>query len=221
MPCRRQFTPGFIFGKKAIMEEAAWGDKYSRDRADEEQKLGVGMWKVRNTPITNYLHPLYHKEGSFEILLYERLGQAISKREKFRLLDIGVGTGNQWLDFFQLIPEPALRRNFELSVTSFARTGVADEFQRQLVLTEASGLHKHFEPDYFDMVVAHWGAHCQELIGFENAVYLAKSRGEILFAGDDHQVPYGIFGNAGEHHEIISTHDAVKSAGWGIYARKK
>lgn len=141
-------------------------------------------WIVPNstwdTNLDKYaLHGLSRKKLSFRDYLIQKIAQASKERQILRVLDIGMGSGEQWLDFLK-------QYKIEFFGTATLMSRVVPALQERVRLCSAGGLYKRFPKDFFDIIVTHWGAHHQEAEAVENAIHLLKPGGEAIltFSGD-------------------------------------
>jgi len=138
------------------------------------QPIDGTPWPVWETPLKNYAGELSSGHLDFEEYLHKKCSEAEMRGETLRVLDIGMGSGRQWLDFLKT-------HKVEFFGTALAMTTVNPLLRKRTKLCTAAGLHKKFAANFFDVVVTHCGARDQELEAIENAVYVLKKGGEAAF----------------------------------------
>lgn len=111
--------------------------------------------------------------SNFERLLQMKVFRAREATEKLRILDVGVGSGRQWLDFLGKNPE------VDFHATSLSKMPVVDELKDRTVVSLARNIHNKFEAGTFDVIVCHFGAHHHEKGLIECAHHLLKSGGVL------------------------------------------
>jgi len=154
---------------------------------ESEKKAGIKHWDVPYTHLKYYLSRISmgdmdikieepkHPRFNFENHLDAKVEQSGSA---FRLLDIGASTAMQWV-------EPLAKHGgkLELSLTTLADfPEIHAEMRKLMAFCVASELHRHFQPDYFDLIVSR-GVIGQLDYAVAESVLLLKKGGEAMFCG--------------------------------------
>lgn len=188
-PDARSFKPGFIFGKDVIAEERMKSRIHLHwfRRMDLGSALGGKMpWTDWGTALEKYLAspetgaPIFGKENAaicFRDYLAESARIATEKGEVLRILDIGIGSGAQWIDFLH---------DYEAIFhgTAISRGLVRPEIKDRVVRSSAANLFRHFTPGFFDIVVSNRGMHMQPNSAIESAMHVLKPGGELVFSSE-------------------------------------
>ncbi len=212
-----KFRPGYLFGEKVTKAErrisaARKIRKFIKD--EKSSKTGKGTWTFSETPLEHYAN---FGIGPEKLNFKQYLDQKInSKNEKLKVMDVGIGTGAQWLH---------MKEKIELWGSSLSGK-VHPEIKNNVKRATASNLHKHFPANYFDLAVSDFGTHFQEMEAIENILHLLKPGGEAIISGDEISKPeytkpdMKSIKNLEKLTEIIS--DEGREGGfWMIHLRKK
>ncbi len=162
------FHPGYIFNQKPMPKKALEAMLATHRKTDLEH----GWIGYMNTALHYYPTPGTHY--SFEAYLHYKVNEAASKGKKLRVLEIGVGTGNQWVNFWHLH-----KNNLELLPTSLTPIDFPIK-DIPVTVCHAGELHEHFEEGSIDVAVTNMGTHGQEIAAIEEVVHLLKPGGEAL-----------------------------------------
>ena len=124
------------------------------------------------TPIKDYAVRI-----NLSKILKEKI-KRLKPGEKLRVLDVGMGDGSQWGEF---LLDPKIREKIELHATTLKKIGLTPTGLEGRVKTiTAALLHRRFQPNYFDVVVSHYGMHRQEFAGVESVHHILKPGGEAI-----------------------------------------
>ncbi len=176
----KKFQRGYLFPflkEKKTSTERRFTAPMIRIRRKYEKKHIA--WKVSDTPLEKYAEPFPQEFSGY---LNDRLADSRKSMIRHRLLDVGVGTGNQWINFLNKNPD------MEFNGTALAKTMLHPEIKQKIKITTAANLHNHFEPNTFDTIVSHYGTHGQELEALEDIIYLLKPGGEAVVTGISHNL---------------------------------
>ena len=211
---QRVFRPGYIFGAEA-------SSKYSRAwifiRSFDELVLGHRLtWRIHSTPLERYAGPVFTVDDNslhspypnvLEILA-SAASVAAAKGESIRVLDIGVGTGKGInLEFFK-------QHGIAFDCTTLTPGGgMAPEIRKIVKFRQAAGLHRVFPKSSYNFVLTHYGTHGQLCAAVENALFLLKPGGEILFSGEDNEKQFQMVMTHGtpRYGYTIVEHDSITS----------
>ncbi len=173
---------GCIFPKlKQIQPEDMKPDLTHRNRKD---------WDFDNTPLSAYASATFHFPRSrrlvtqtyfnfeeyLEKLILDRKNAGI--KEPLRILDIGMGTGKQWIPFIE-----KHGKDVTFSGTTLLSDNVDPAMEKYTVKCDVLGVPNHFKPNEFDVVVSRHAMYGQELVGVEVALFEAKIGGEVVITG--------------------------------------
>ncbi|GEM_PF-3395624 len=217
----QDFRPGYLFGEQSALpvsrllrdSRQAMGMKLRAFRARDE----TGQWGFFQTPLKMYARSNGFKGMNFHKHLLRKLKEAKRAGVKLRVLDIGVGAGNQWA---QAAQHPSLEL-WGTSLSGVRRSG----FPGKLRVCSAASLHKKFKEGYFDLVVSHKGLHGMERPGVENVVWLLKPGGEAILTSDfftDFPADNSINSKeAARHFKVVDYQSGeLKEGGWLLRLRK-
>ncbi len=185
--------------------------------------LGTGVKHQRrstpaifNTPLEEWID-VPRSVGNLEVYLSHKIKAA---KKPVNILDIGIGSGSQWLDF-------AKKHGFEIGVNfniygnDLGKRHVHPDLRSFVKSCPASKVHKFFEKGSMDFVVSHSGMHGEALAGLENAIHLAKPGGEVIVSAHEFESKDVDFENP--HFEVISKRENEEHPGkiYGLHLRKK
>lgn len=169
-----EYSEGYIFGRSNNRQVLA--RKINEWRAVErEAKWPQEPWAVWNTKLENYAGGFCNGKMDFVQYLEAKIAQAGAGGKTLRVLDVGIGTGDQWVGFLKT-------HSIELHGTALTKNLVHPKLRENVKLCSAAGIHRAFEHCYFDLVVTHYGAHMQEREALENALWVLKKGGEGIFS---------------------------------------
>ena len=194
----KEFNPGYLFPVKDPK-------KVTKELRALTKIENFGRWGIRDTSLETYALPL---PVNFEVFLREEAKKAGESGRLLKVLDVGIGTGKQWVDF--------LNENL-LEWWGTSLTGkVHAALKGRVINTTAALLHKKFQPDSLDVVVSHFGAHGQNEELIENALHVLRPGGQLILVSDGERPkvePHS------KHYQVIgSTVKNIKE--WGIHLRK-
>ena len=132
-------------------------------------------WSAHSTPLERYAQPIDRNDyvptrPNVRTFLLRRTDEARTLGKILRVLDVGVGTGDQWTELIR-------GGNMEFHATSLTSVGIRVGIMKHTTTCTAAGLYKNFPPDYFDVVVAHYGTHHTQKSGLENMLWVARPGG--------------------------------------------
>lgn len=185
---QRAFRPGYIFGAEANNKcRRILVFLSSLDELVLSQRLA---WRIHSTPLERYAGPVFavgdnSLRGPYpnvKEIIADAAQVAAAKGETIRVLDIGVGTGKGLnLEFFK-------QHGIAFDCTTLTPgVGMAPEIRKIVKFRQAAGLHRGFSPSSYNFVLSHYGVHSQLCAAVENALFLLKPGGEILFSGQDNE----------------------------------
>ncbi len=159
-----------------------------------EDALGLrSLNYVLDTPLSRYTHDggiasgpnrkANERRMNFEKYLESKCQDAVAKGGRLKLLDVGIGTGVQWVEFLARHPE------IDFFGTACSRGELQEGIRTRVVSCAARDLHDHFSPGFFDLVVTHYGMNCELYEGFENAHHLLRVGGEAVLSGWNYNLP--------------------------------
>ncbi len=140
-------------------------------------------WLIWNTPLKKYTYmpgqnmPMCGRPD-FRDLLEEKKTIMRAYGEVLRALDLGIGSGAQWL-------EDLRDDGISLSGTTLNAKNIHPELNREIIVCDAGSLHKHFPKSSFHVVVSHYGSHLQEIEALWNGLHVLKVGGEMVMSGDN------------------------------------
>ncbi|MEK6924482.1 MAG: class I SAM-dependent methyltransferase [Candidatus Micrarchaeota archaeon] len=169
--CRRELiVTGSIFGISSRTEKRESREKIAKCRQKENETGLPKTYSFYRTPLEDY----FKTRGmrfNFKQSLHAKAHAAAKRGETLRVLDVGVGTGEQWLQFLKDHP------NIELSATSLTRNGLHPDIAPRTKITTAATLSHHYPEKHFDVVISHFGMHGQEQTGAEQMLHVLKPGG--------------------------------------------
>ncbi|MFA5930164.1 MAG: hypothetical protein WC861_04745 [Candidatus Micrarchaeia archaeon] len=174
------YIRGYLFGKSLPRLKTSLGKL--KEYVKYEESFGHETWFVRNTTLSSYA-AIQRKskqssaQTSFKDYLLEKL-RALGDGATLKILDIGGCDFTQWKEMSE-------HPNLELRGTSLTSNSVHPSMRHLVRVCGAHELHKLFPKNHFDIIVAHYSCYFQEMEAVENALYLAKPGGEIIFSGED------------------------------------
>lgn len=163
------FQPGYIYGFEKIRGETAASRKILAAELNAKKLLvahGYSRWGAYDTPLKKY-----SLAADFEKYLTIQANRARKEGRKIRVLDVGIGSGRQWVEFMKLHGNVV-----ELHATGLDEVpinGLPVNFKR----VTADLLHRKFQEGYFDVVVAYFGIHGQGHAAIENILHLLTPGG--------------------------------------------
>lgn len=162
------FVRGFIFGSRA--ERGPTFQDLKPIAALDRRKKKPNGW---NTAVGKYAELIYSPK-----VLESKILDVIARDGK--ILDVGLGSGIQWLDFCEKHGLDIQKVN--LSATSLTDTfhPILKEYGKDVVISDAASLHERFDAGSFDLILSNGSLSRQELSGIENIAHLVKSGGEAI-----------------------------------------
>ncbi len=217
----RQFSRGYLFGQPSLTD-LAHARQETRKNAHYEEKHGMMThWTAHSTPLERYTQPMYEGDHvptrpNFRAFLLRRAEESQTLGRLLRVLDVGVGTGDQWLGLLRT-------GKIDFHATSLTAVGMRIDIMKYTVTCTAAGLHRKFPPDYFDLVVAHYGTHYTQKSGLENILWVAKPGGSILVTGEGNMPPIASPENFGLFYRILNsdTYKAERKEDCWFYMLRK
>lgn len=196
-----------------------------RQNVRSERKVvreeGEVRWIKINTPLSNYTYGYFESlpNGRFDTYLLEKIKE---KRKSgstipIKVLDIGIGMGNQWIDFLNS-HNLKLGRDIEIHGSGFTRSAAHPVLKNNVKACTADNIHKKFKRNYYNVVVSHYGLHQQQEAGIEDALHVLKPGGDLILSGEL-SMPQVNSREGLKHYEIKHTNDTI--FGWGMHLRKK
>jgi len=178
LPGSRARDGRFVFGKLHTAAEAVGKIREWRVHEKEEGWPDGQPWSVWDTKLHAYAGGLLQGQLNFEEYLVRKIAEAAVNGEILRVLDVGMGSGDQWVGFLKM-------HKVEFFGTALTMGHVNPALRERVRLCTAASLHKKFAANSFDVVVTHYGAHYQELEAIENAIYVLKNGGEAVLVFQD------------------------------------
>lgn len=211
----KMFKRGFIFSELAAQRRAKINPVLIGHIREEQtaSRNGKTKWDVINTPLSDYTWDGLNID--FEKRLLEKIQNRTSSTP-LRVLDIGIGTGKQWVKFLEA-NGLTLGREIELHGTALTKQTVHPLIRKQVRLATANNVHRKFPADHFDVVVSSFGMHFQEKEGLEDALHVVKPNGEVIVVGPGNRLPQLQENNP--HYALLDF--AKKESRWGYLIRKK
>jgi SAM-dependent methyltransferase len=221
---RSSFRPGFLFPEFAnISQERLRRIRFQKHDAHRSQRKelkydgsGEAPWVQWDTKLKNYtVHGSVSDDTrNFEMTSYleDKADQASVNGQTLQVLDIGIGSGNQWIDFLQKHP-------IDLHGTALSLRHVnpllSGKVKRSLVIN----LHSHFKPGSFDVIVSHFGMHQQEKEALEQIIHLLKPGGEAIVQGELGDNPVSDSHSA--YYKILYAKQSTITGAWRYHIIKK
>jgi len=239
-PAKSQFQPGKAIGARAVPTIFHNGGILGKTRRNfqrivvflqslDELVLGQRLtWRINSTPLEQYAGPtfavkdisLHSHYPNVKEILADAAGVAAAKGESIRVLDIGVGTGKGInLEFFR-------QHGIAFDCTTLTPGGgMAREIRKIVKFRQAAGIHRAFPPSSYNFVISHYGTHGQLCAAVENALFLLKPGGEILFSGQDNEKQFQMVMTCGNSHYTVLEYDFAnadqKHHHWFLWLQKK
>ncbi len=215
---------GYLFPKIVEGEEAERQNLVNAIKKEYNDPRWA--WHVMHTSLEKYAHPL---QINFKELLLKKVKEAERRGKTLRVLEVGIGLGWQWLDFLK-----EHGHCVELHATSLTKKIVDPNILKkiQVKACAASALHRKFKPEYFDVIVSHFGTHFDERRGLESMLLVLKPGGEAIVAGIDAEAnPLAYWEKSHEKHykilkqilpfEPSKENNWERSKLWAYHIRKK
>lgn len=151
--------------------------RHTRKYAKEELRQGGnGFWQVWDTQLSEYAAVRGAPASAGKMLDFEKYLLGKISDGKTRVLDIGIGSGRQWIEF--------LRENkLEFSGTALEMQQVDVRMREYVKICSAAELHANYPKGNFDVVVSHYGTHGQQLGALDNIMWALKKGGEAIVSG--------------------------------------
>ena len=165
------YKHGYIFGRLSTPSNTVSVKSLMNYRRTDQSR----RWGYWNTPLSHYCAI---KGLDIEIFLEEKAREAKERGRNLRILDVGIGSGEQWRNILERIP------NLKLIGTTLSPKSVAPGLRLKVVLSTAATLHKKFDPGHFDVVFTNFGLHGMKFTGIENIVHVLKKGGHAIITGD-------------------------------------
>lgn len=179
-----EMPDGALFGSAAKFPDkgSLFLDNLARD-VKRERRLGITTsWDYHSEPIEKYAGVLQEYPIA-EILVDKIRAHNETKVVPFRVLDAGIGSGQQWFDFARK-NGLVIGVDFEVCGTSLTKNGVIPELKSQVKICTANNIHLKFRREAkFDFVISHYGMHGLEETGIESAFRVLKPEGELFVCG--------------------------------------
>jgi ubiquinone/menaquinone biosynthesis C-methylase UbiE len=177
------------------------------------------LYRVWNTPIPDYAKPL---KLDVERLLLKELARAKKKGVPLRGLDVGIGSGKEWLDFAEKHGIAISDSELDLRGSVLLSDYVYPEFHKRTVMCLSSQLAENFPLNHFDIVLTHFGMNGEEFKGLRAIHQIARPGGIVVAVGETKHMPsFGAFGRlfSDDFMVIERAYDSLE--GVGYYLRKK
>ncbi|MFA6489317.1 MAG: class I SAM-dependent methyltransferase [Candidatus Micrarchaeia archaeon] len=177
------YKRGWLFGTKNMPSEKEIMEEIPGIRR-REKRLDWDSWGVFTcTPLKNYT---FHENQTapagmrfdFEKRLLGEIETAENEGRTYRVLEIGGFSFLQWVEISE-------KKGLELSGITLTQDKVAPEMRNVVKIITAAEISVHFQPDYFDMVVSHYGIPSQQMDAVENILYVLKPGGEAILSGQE------------------------------------
>jgi hypothetical protein len=142
------------------------------------ERIGGGgfAWKIMDTPLKNYAFPM---PIDMEGYLASKVEWARAEGRRLKILDVGMGTGAQWVAFLEKYCDSVY-----FIGTVLNKSIVKPSMQQYTVESRADNLRKNLiAGEKFDIVLSHCGMHLQELSGMREIYGLLPLGGEVLAVG--------------------------------------
>ncbi|VVB66459.1 Uncharacterised protein [Candidatus Gugararchaeum adminiculabundum] len=214
---KKTFRRGYIFGEKYL--DAFNPPEVFKGSFMNEQKYGLdNAWGRISTPLEDYSARRRIKfNGSrlkFKDFLLAKIAEAEAKGEVLKVLDLGIGTGEQWIEF--------LKENegrIEFYGTALTMHSFHPELIGKVTLCSAAELNEIFHEGFFDLVVSHIGIYYQEAEAIENILHVLRPGGEAVITGMTAANPPDLLRpeNHQQFYEIISMEG---NGHWTFHLRK-
>ena len=221
-PDGKKFVPGYIFGHTLFDPDRPFSRKRSDvasdlrsfKNAERNSKKPDHGWKVIDTSLENYASPF---ALNFKEYLHEKINQAKQEGRKLRILDIGAGTGKQWLPFLE-----KNGNEIELHMIGLTKSIAHPKLRSKFRISSAAKLHALFPPNHFQIIVSHFGTHLQEKPAFEAIVHLLEPEGEAIVTGEAFDRPPIDRPRFQRHYESLPTKikKPAPPGHWGYHIRK-
>jgi len=156
---------------------------------------------------------------NFRKLLENFVLNAKNEGSIFRVLDIGVGKGAQWLNFIKIH-----RKHFEFSGTALLDCGLVDpRMAARVKFCSSDELVQNFEPASFNLIVSHFGMAYQFKEALESSIVLGKAGCDMFFTGDITNIAayYRAVENKDARYEVLESIPPNKDFEWFLHIRKK
>ena len=221
-----ELPDGFLFGQVGTFprKETPRFAELVKNVKRERKWSVAGGWDYHSTSISDYV------DTSANFKLDEYLASKISAHnevslEPVRILDVGIGTGNQWMEFARK-HSLEIGRDFEICGTSFTRNGVIDELKEKVKICTANNVHLKFRGSKpFDFVVSHYGMHEMEETGMESAFRTLKKGGELITSGIWTRVVPKLVPGFENRANLLKSHPAqthmLNGTEWFLHLKKK
>ena len=159
----------------------------------DSYELGKVPWpQVWNTPLSRYSSQLMLKLGDmlvdFEVYLTAKSIERELEGKILRVLDVGVGTGRQWIAFLSAHP------NVEFHATALLEETINPALRDKVKVCGASAILAEYPLEYFDIISSHHGMHHSEVDALKSIWKLLVGDGEAIVVGDsfNYNMPSGI-----------------------------
>ncbi|MFA6048758.1 MAG: class I SAM-dependent methyltransferase [Candidatus Micrarchaeia archaeon] len=195
----------------------------NRFREAREDKKYVA-WTVINTPLKYYAY--FPRKNSppfdFEEYLLKKAGEAQKRGRKLRVLDIGIGTGKQWIDFLKKHEGKIEFSGTRLheGIVDPGMLALAKKGKITLKPSFAANVHKKFAPGTFDLIVSCHGTHGQEQEALEGITHLLRPGGEAIVSGEKNALPTSDSASHRKFYEILGQFPPIWGGEWGYHLRK-
>ena len=168
-------------------------------------------WGVWNTALMGYAGI------DLDGYLTRRVGETEREGARFRILDVGLGSGWQWKEFLEAHP------GIEFLGIALTLRQVIPEMRGRVKLCTAGRLERHFPSEYFDLIVSHYGMHFQTIEAFPGIVRLLKPGGEaIACGGSADDGPDVRFPGHEKQYEVLATREwNARQPEWFYHIRKR
>lgn len=221
-------TPdGYLFGSVAKFpskSSAAFNNLVKDVR--RERKLGITTsWDYHSESIEKYAGVL--QEYPIAKILVDKIRKHNeTSLVPFRVLDAGIGSGQQWFDFARKYGV-VIGADFEVHGTSLTKHGVIPELKSQVKMCTANNIHLKFRKDKpFDFVISHYGMHGLEEAGIESAFRVLKPGGELFVCGIWTRRLPQLISTHSVHAKLINSSEAsatpnISGKEWFLHLKKK